>query len=48
MKNRQRLRIWKIGFQPGSARRHLACDSTGKMPVVRDSHDGYPPQKETK
>jgi hypothetical protein len=47
MTNGQRLRIWKVGFQPDSARRHVACDSTGKMPIVRDSQDGYLPQKET-
>jgi hypothetical protein len=48
MTNGQRIRIRKLGFQPDSARRQPACAATGKLPVVRDSQDGYLPQKETK
>jgi hypothetical protein len=48
MTNGRRIRIRKLGCQPDSARGQLASDWTGKMPVVRDSQDGYLPQKETK
>ena len=48
MTNGQRIRIRKSGFKPDSARGHLAGASTGKLPVVQDSQDGYLPQKETK
>jgi len=48
MTNGQRIRIWKLGFQPDSAHRQPACVATGKMPIGRDSQDAYLPQKETK
>ena len=48
MTNGQRIRIRRLGSQPDSARRQLACAWTGKLPVSRDSQDGYLPQKETK
>jgi len=38
----------KLGFQPDLACGHLARESTAKMPVAQDSHDGYLPKKETK
>jgi hypothetical protein len=38
----------KLGFQPDLACGHLARESTGKMPVVRDSQGGYLSKKETK
>ena len=48
MSDGRSIRSGKLGFQPDSARGHLARESTGKMPVVRDSQDGYLPKKETK
>jgi hypothetical protein len=48
MSGRRPIRSWKLGFQPDSARGHPARESTGKMPVIRDSQDGYLPKKETK
>jgi hypothetical protein len=48
MSGSRQIRWRKLGFQPDSARGHLARESTGKMPVVRDSQDGHLPKKETK
>jgi hypothetical protein len=48
MSGGRQIRSRKLGFQPDSARGHLACEATGKMPVVRDSQDGYLPKKEKK
>jgi len=48
MTNGRQIRSRKLGFQPDSAHGHLARESTGKMPLVRDSQDGYLPKEETK
>jgi hypothetical protein len=48
MSGDRQIRSRKLGFQPDSARGHLARESTGKMPVVRDSQGGYLPKEETK
>jgi hypothetical protein len=42
------IRTRRLGFQPDSARGHLARESTGRMPIVRDSQDGCLPKKEAK
>jgi hypothetical protein len=38
----------KLGFRPDLGFGHLGRESTAKMPVAQDSHDGYLPKKETK
>ena len=54
MSGDRQIRSGTLGFQlfasPArtSARGHRARESTGKMPVVRDSQDGYLPKRETK
>ena len=42
------IRCRKSGFQPDRARGPVARTSTGKIPVVPGSQDGYLPEKETK
>jgi hypothetical protein len=48
MSGGRQIRGRKLGFQPDSAHGHLARESTGKVPVVRDSQDGCLPKKEMK